>query len=125
MTHLLDVNVLLAAIWRNHPQHAQASAWLKGKTPAVCPIAELGFLRISTHRKAINARMTDARTALENFLEQNAIARVPDDLPALKSMAESSEEVTDRYLADLAQKHRLKLVTFNVGIKHGSVELIS
>ena len=28
--HLLDVNVLLAAIWSSHPQHAKAFAWLVG-----------------------------------------------------------------------------------------------
>jgi hypothetical protein len=37
--HLLDVNVLLAAIWSNHPQHAKAFAWLSGKTVLVCPLA--------------------------------------------------------------------------------------
>ena len=55
MKYLLDINVLLAAIWGNHPQYALADAWLTGKSVVVCPISELGFLRISTNRKAIAA----------------------------------------------------------------------
>jgi len=124
MKHLLDVNVLLAAIWRNHPLHAKASTWLNGKTLVVCPITEIGFLRISTHRKAINAPMDDARKALDNFLIQNAVARIADDLPALDSNAAVSELVTDFYLADLAEKHGFKLATLDAGIKHLGVELI-
>jgi predicted nucleic acid-binding protein len=48
--YLLDVNVLLAAMWANHPQHAKAFAWLSGKNVELCPLAELGFLRVSTFR---------------------------------------------------------------------------
>lgn len=125
MKHLLDVNVLLAAIWRNHPLHGRTSVWLNGKSVVVCPIAELGFLRISTHRKAINAPMAEARKALDNFLKQNAVVRIFDDLPALDSVATISDQVTDCYLADLAQKHGLKLATFDNGIEHRAVEFIS
>jgi predicted nucleic acid-binding protein len=53
--YLLDVNVLLAAMWASHPQHAKAFAWLTGKSVVLCPLTELGFLRISTterHRSA-------------------------------------------------------------------------
>jgi predicted nucleic acid-binding protein len=120
MKYLLDVNVLLAGIWKNHPLYAQGSVWLSGKTIAVCPITELGFLRISTHRKAINARK-----ALDSFLSQNTVARIPDDLPALDSTAAASELVMDFYLTDLAEKHGFKLPTLDTGIKHRAVELIS
>ena len=37
--HLLDVNMLLAAIWVNHPEHAKAFAWLSGKAILLCPLA--------------------------------------------------------------------------------------
>jgi toxin-antitoxin system PIN domain toxin len=123
MKHLLDVNVLLAAVWRNHPLYARASVWLNGKTLVVCPITEIGFLRISTHRKAINAPMADARKALENFLNHNAVSQIAADLPGLESNAATSA-VTDSYLADLAEKHGFKLATFDTGIKHRAVELI-
>jgi hypothetical protein len=87
MKYLLDVNVLLAAVWANHPHYPAADAWLKGKSVVVCPISELGFLRISTNKKAIAAPMADARRALETFLRETKATRIADDLPALESRA--------------------------------------
>jgi predicted nucleic acid-binding protein len=52
MKRLLDVNVLLAAIWATHQDNAKTLAWLEKKSIALCPIAELGFLRISTNPKS-------------------------------------------------------------------------
>ena len=37
MKHLLDVNVLLAAIWKHHSRHNEVFAWLPGKSLVVCP----------------------------------------------------------------------------------------
>jgi len=125
MKHLLDVNVLLASVWTTHPQHATATAWLPGKAVVVCPISELGFLRISTQKKAFNVTMADARTGLEKFLSERNATRIPDDLPALDSKPTTSEQVTDHYLADLAVKHGLKFATLDTGIKHAVVELVS
>jgi toxin-antitoxin system PIN domain toxin len=116
MRYLLDVSVLLAANWQHHPQHVKAVAWLAGKEIALCPISELGFLRISTNKKVVNAPMEDARKALEIFINQHHPARIADDLPALEAQPKASEQVTDSYLAALAQKHGLKLATFDEGI---------
>src|SRR5689334_9001905 len=99
MKHLLDVNVLLAAIWKNHPHNSAAFNWLSGKSIVLCPIVELGFLRISSNRKAINVSMTEARSALEQFSSERAAERIADDLPALQAKPRTSEEVTDTYLA--------------------------
>lgn len=38
MKHLLDVNLLLAAIWTNHSRHEAAFAWLEGRNIVVCPL---------------------------------------------------------------------------------------
>lgn len=124
MKYLLDINVLLAAIWSNHPQYSTADAWLRGKSVVVCPISELGFLRISTNKKAIAAPMKDARKALEKFLVETKAARIPDDLPALASDPTNSDQVTDQYLATLAGRHGYKLATFDREIKHAAVEVI-
>jgi uncharacterized protein len=124
MKYLLDVNVLLAAVWANHPHYPAADAWLKGKSVVVCPISELGFLRISTNKKAIAAPMADARRALETFLRETKATRVPEDLPALESEAENSEQVTDNYLAALAHRHGCKLATLDGGLKHPAVERV-
>lgn len=124
MKYLLDVNVLLAAIWANHPQYPVADAWLMDKSVVVCPISELGFLRISTNKKVVAVPMADARRALETFLRETKATRIADDLPALESHAENSEQITDHYLAALAHRHGCKLATLDGGIKHPAVEWV-
>jgi toxin-antitoxin system PIN domain toxin len=123
MKYLLDVNVLLAAIWDNHPQHSRAFAWLAGKSVLLCPLAELGFLRVSSHPKAIHAPMEKARELLKKFADERHAEWIPDDLPALRMNAKKSAAITDLYLAELAAKHDAKLATFDSGISHKSVEV--
>jgi toxin-antitoxin system PIN domain toxin len=122
--HLLDVNLLLAAIWANHPQHAKAFAWLSGKSVILCPLSELGFLRISTNKKAINAPMEKARNLLNQFAADRKAVRIAADLPALDSHPGKSEQVTDHYLADLATLHGIRLATLDQNLTHSSVDVI-
>jgi toxin-antitoxin system PIN domain toxin len=124
MTYLLDVNALLAAIIRSHPDHARADAWVQSRKLAVCPLSELGFLRISTHPKAYNVQMNIARRALRDFLTAQQVEFISANLPALKAAAGKSGEVTDAYLSELAARHGAKLATLDAGIKHTAVELI-
>jgi hypothetical protein len=51
--------------------------------------------------------MAGARAPLEDFLSKHSVEFVPSDLPALKSHAARSDQVTDFYLAELAfgQRH--------------------
>jgi uncharacterized protein len=121
---LLDVNTLLAGVWGHHSRHPEAFAWLKGKSSVLCPLAELGFLRISSNKKAINVEMEQAREALEKFCAERKAERIPDDLPALESHPKTSEQVTDFYLADLAARHGMKLATFDEGLTHPAVQSI-
>jgi toxin-antitoxin system PIN domain toxin len=123
MSHLLDVNVLLAAIWTTHPQHEKSQAWLKGRQVTLCPISELGFIRISSGR-AFQIPMSSVRQGLEEFVRQRSARRIPDDLPAMDSRPARTAQVMDFYLADLAAKHGLKLATFDQDIRHPSAELI-
>jgi toxin-antitoxin system PIN domain toxin len=125
MTYLLDVNVLLAAIWDEHPNHQRAFEWIKDKNLAVCPISELGFIRISTNAKSsFNAPMEKARELLKRFLSERNSARIPDDLPALESNPQKSDEVTDSYLAELAARHDMKLATMDDGVNHPAAVLL-
>jgi toxin-antitoxin system PIN domain toxin len=124
MKYLLDVNVLLAGVMAKHPQHAEAFAWLDGKSIVLCPLAELGFLRISTNKKAVNVPMAQARESLARFSLERSAERISDDLAPMDSKPRVSEEVTDCYLADLARKHGLKLATFDMRINHPSVEQV-
>lgn len=125
MKYLLDVNILLAALWENHPQNQIASAWLAGKSIVVCPLAELGCIRISSNPKAINVPMDKCREVFEIFLAETKAERIADDLPALESFPQKSEEVTDSYLAELAAKHGLKFATLDTGIKHPAAVLVN
>jgi predicted nucleic acid-binding protein len=122
--YLLDVNCLLAAIWTTHANHAQADAWVRGKQLATCPISELGFLRISTHPKALNSDMASARELLKDFLSKHGVQSLPADLPALQSHSSKSEAVIDNYLADLASSKGMKLATLDRGISHPAAEII-
>jgi predicted nucleic acid-binding protein len=124
MTYLLDVNALLAAIIQNHPNHAVADTWLRSKKLAVCPLSELGFLRISIHPKAYNYHMSIARQALQDFIAHHQVEFIVADLPALKAAAAKSGDLTDGYLGELAARHNAKLATLDAGIKHAAVELI-
>jgi uncharacterized protein len=123
--HLLDINVLLAAVWSNHPQHARAFAWMSGKSVLLCPLSELGFLRISTNKNAINAPMAEARKLLAKFIVDRQANRIPDDLPPLDSHATRSQQVTDLYLADLAASHGVRFGTFDQAITHPAVDVIA
>src|SRR5476649_72306 len=116
MNYLLDVNFLIAAILDSHTQHRIADKWLDGKSPATCPLSETGFLRIVTHPKIYGVPMPVAREALSDFISRNETIFVPNDLNALKSSAQASEQVTDFYLAELASTHHMKLATFDTRI---------
>jgi predicted nucleic acid-binding protein len=122
--YLLDVNALVAAVWTDHASHSLADCWVQGKLIVTCPLSELGFLRISTHPKALGAAMADARRLLEDFLVQRKVEFLPADLPALRSKAAKSDHVTDLYLADLAASRTMKLATLDGGIPHPAVEII-
>ena len=125
MSHLLDVNALIALLWPSHGHHARAVAWVAGKKIALCPITELGFVRVATS-PAFGATMTDARKALADFIQDDAPGFVAADARALDGKtATNSKSTTDFYLANLAAAHGLKLATFDVGINHAAVEQIN
>jgi predicted nucleic acid-binding protein len=125
VTYLLNVNLLLAALWSNHSLHLKADEWLKGKEIALCPLSELGFLRISTNPHALGAAIADAKKLLKDFKERPEVTFIADDLSASAINPRSSDEVTYIYLATLADHHGMKLATLDTGISHPSVELIS
>lgn len=125
MKYLLDVNVLIAAVWGGHSLNSRVQEWLADKPIVLCPISALGFIRISTNPKAIGADMGKAREALKRFIETAKAESIPADLDVLNSHPRTTDEVTDHYLADLAKKHGMKLVTLDEELDHPSAELVS
>lgn len=62
MTHLLDINVMIAAAWPAHIAHARTVRWFASRQSAgvlaiaTCPLTELGFLRLVTLDTGIPAQ---------------------------------------------------------------------
>jgi predicted nucleic acid-binding protein len=88
VTYLLDVNMLIAAIWQDHEDQRTVEAWLRGKQTATCPISELGFLRISSGDTfPFRAEPEPCRSALSDFVRRYRCRFIPDDfLPFNTSM---------------------------------------
>jgi predicted nucleic acid-binding protein len=109
-----------------HKHNPGIVRWLEGKNIVLCPLTELGFLRIATNTRipGMGIPMQDARDGLEKFAAERKAIRIPDDLPALESRGRTSDQVTDIYLAELATKHGMKLATLDAGIQHPAIELI-
>ncbi len=87
-------------------------------------MSELGFIRISCHKKAYALPMERVRAGLEKFADERQAERIDDDLDPLDSHPKSAEEVTDHYLADLASKHGFKLATFDQQLVHPAAEIV-
>jgi hypothetical protein len=97
---LLDVTLSWqpGPIIRSIPTLLPGLSWLSGKSVILCPLSELGFLRISTNKKAINAPMEKSTELLKQLATDRKAVRIADDLPALDSHEGKSEEVTDHLL---------------------------
>jgi predicted nucleic acid-binding protein len=81
---LLDVNVLLAYGWQHHPDHVAVSTWLeKVEKFALCPITELGFVRVSMS-PAFRASHEAASKILSYISNQTGAIRIPCDLAAIE-----------------------------------------
>ena len=124
MIYLLDVSTLIALLWQRHDQHDRVKTWELNSEVAVCPITELGFLRIIT-QPAFGATMDEARHILGQWIYAKEPHHISCDLPLLKGApAPTSGKTTDFYLASLAEKHGMKFATLDENIKHPAAFLI-
>jgi hypothetical protein len=62
--------------------------------------------------------------ALSEFVSRYRCRFIPDDFSPRTLAARSSRQFTDLYLAELAEKHRMKLATLDTRISHRAVELV-
>ncbi len=122
---LVDVNLLVYAVFADSPHHAAARAWLDaalaGTEPVALPWAVLGgFIRISTNPRV----MTDPLTldeAISHMDEWLALPVVNVIGPTLRHSAEfarmlrgaraSGNLVSDAYLATLSEEHRCRIAS--------------
>src|SRR5687768_3074360 len=120
MTFLLDTNVLLALAWQNHAHHPLITRWLRSlKAFATCPITQGGFLRLTSNPALGFTNGTpDAFTSLDSILRDKRHHFWPDDLSYAESevrrdLIRSHTQITDKYLAALARRHKGSLATLD------------
>lgn len=123
MRYLLDVSTLLALLLKNHVHHARVKEWQRGKLLSICPITELGFLRVAT--QTANISILEARKTLSGWLAQNKPKFIPCDLRALDGISSPDGiQTTDYYLASLADKHGLRWATLDKQSEHPSAFVV-
>lgn len=117
--YLLDVSALIALLWETHEHNERATRWQESVgTLAVCPLTEIGFLRITT-QPVFGATVEQARKMLRDWQTAKRPEFIPCDIEALKTLApKTGTRTTDFYLAGLAQKHGMKLATLENDIGH-------
>jgi uncharacterized protein len=126
MRALLDVNVLLALMDRDHVHHRVALQWWRSDRDqgwASCPLTQNGFVRISCQGD-YPGRPTVAH-AIEQLRRQVAESDHvfwPDDVSVAdegwfdRSRLLGPNQITDVYLLALAVKNGGRLVTLDHGI---------
>ncbi len=67
-SYLLDVSTLLALLWEPHVHNSRVTDWQKKAQVAVCPITEIGFIRIST-QPVFGATVSQATKMLRDWKE--------------------------------------------------------
>lgn len=120
MTRLLDVNLLMALLWENHEHHTKARSWFKGVSAfATCPVAQLGFARVSSH-PLLGYGLTPelAFGVLRQFVGNPRHEFIPDDLSCNDRVVRTelmtgANQITDHYLVALARQHKLSLATLD------------
>jgi predicted nucleic acid-binding protein len=117
--YLLDVSTLIALLWDLHEHNERVRHWQNSAgTLAVCPITEMGFLRIST-QPTFGATVSQARKMLRDWKTARKPEFIPCDIEILETDAPSTgTKTTDFYLAGLAEHHGLKLATLDNNIGH-------
>jgi len=124
VTHLLDVNVLIALAWPNHVHHARATRWFAEVHEsgwATTPMTESGFVRISSNARVFPEGVTPGQAAevLRRYCELPGhqfwadATRLSEWSGSLADHVHGSGLVTDAHLALVAAAHGGSLATFD------------
>ena len=122
---LVDTNVLIYAVNRAAPQHRRVFAWweaaLNGNEPiGLAWVATLGFLRVSTNRKANPQSISsdEAIAQIDEWLSYpnlRLVLETPDHWAVLRELVRetgmSGNRTTDAHLAALAISHNATLAS--------------
>jgi hypothetical protein len=120
---VLDVNVIIAAVFEDHVQHAIARRFVEGLARfRTTPTTQGGFLRFATRpwkndrkeEQPPRLTMAEAQAKLAEFTTADGHAFLPDDVEftelGLRSM-QGHRQWTDAYLLHLARKHGLSFAS--------------
>jgi uncharacterized protein len=124
---LLDVNVLIALSWPTHVAHEKVQQWFgkHGRAAwATCPFTQMAFVRILSNPAFSPDALTtaDAFQLLGSNLKHPGHRFWPDDIGLLEATRSfqgqiaGHQQVADAYLLGLAQHHKEKLATLDVGM---------
>lgn len=117
-TALADGNVLIALAATDHPHHRQAREWFESQADqlATCPITQGTLLRFLL-RNGVGA--LDALAVLDKIVSLPRHTFWPDEIsytPRVLAGAIGHRQVTDSYLAALADHFGGSLVTLDKGL---------
>ena len=126
MRALLDINVLLALLDRDHIDHGRAHEWLDANIRhgwASCALTENGFVRIITQPRYPNAiTPAEAASLLKGATQTDHHQFWSCDISLLDAAVVdhdrllSSRQITDAYLVALAKAHHAMFATFDTRI---------
>jgi len=127
-TNLPDVNVLLALVVADHPQHKTAMKWWRrGERFATAAVTENGLIRLLMNPAVMDGRPLDGRAALAHVASLRARERWvywPDETTLLRNAAAvrgllGARQVTDFHLLALAMDNHGVVLTFDAGFGSG------
>ena len=134
MRALLDVNVLIALLDRQHEHHQAALRWLEENVQhgwATCAVTENGVLRIMSQPNYAHPWQIDVvAEALVEMTETERHEFWPDAsllTPGVIdwSQVASAKQITDLYLLALAAQNNGRLVTFDERMAKDAVLIAS
>ena len=125
MSHLLDVNFLVALFDAQHVNHEAAHRWFGAAGAAdwaTCTITEIGCVRVLSNPAypTVSAPPNEVLRRLARFCDAGGHDFWPDDRPLRVSLdneiarrLQGHHQLTDFHLAALAAHRRGHLVTFD------------
>ena len=126
MNYLLDVNVLVAWGWGDHPDHDRTGRWIAGARAArsdtllTSAVPQMGFVRVSVQRSRGSLSPAEAGKRLEKMLRTLGASHgfLADDQTGFDwpAWCTGASHTTDAHLLALAKKHGAGLATLDTGI---------
>ncbi len=129
-SYLIDANVLLALLSRNHAHHAVARSWYRGLGDAefgLCRLVQLTVVRLLATKRVMGEAVMPVSAGwgvLGDLAEDSRVVFVGEDaetervLPTMWRYAQPTPQlVNDGYLAALALSTGRRLATFDQGFR--------